>query len=739
MEIILTHEQADFDAAGSVLAAWLLDRSRIPILPKKRNRNLTAFIEEHKDQLPFFNWHTAPKKQITRMYLTDTQVYAPHKRLEGCTDVIVWDHHPERHIIPDREENIYDPTGACTTFLTEQLRELPGITLDRIYATLMLMAIYEDTGFLSYGSTTSRDIRAAAWLLDQGADLDMLRHYLRQPLTENQQQACDLLQRDCREYEINGLKIMIAAADVREISDEFSTVAHQLRDLLLPDGLILLLAVKSGLRVICRATTDAVNFGRMMTDHFGGGGHSRAASGVILYDDPDAVDLREIFENTREKIVDMLPDYIDDTKINLSRKLEEKMSPGQMDLIRKAAETAESLNMPVYLVGGVVRDLLLDRPLMDFDFVVEGDAIRLGRQLAAEHGGNLVPHNAFFTAKWRLPDGSAIDLISARSEKYPAPAALPVVSQGDMEADLKRRDFTINTLAVRLDGEHRGELMDLCGGLGDLQRKWIRTMHNRSFIDDPTRMFRAVRFEQRFQFSLEPETLRQLREFITGIVLLTGQRIWHELKLFCKEPKPEDDFARISQLGIAARIHPGMLWSEDTAADVMRFRKEASGEWRDEFTDPDISPAEDEGLLWTWLSSLPEETIRDLGERLLLPKKTLQGIEGTALLRRKLGAYAGERPSCVSAFLDTVPLSAVYCYGCFCRSPEERMLLRKYVTHWRKLAPFSGGKELLRKGVAPGPVMQEILSALRAARINGEINTAAEEEKWLEENYPAYR
>ncbi len=734
MEVILTHEQADFDAAGSVLAAWLLDDSRVPVLPKKRNRNLAAFLEDHKDQLPFYTWRTAPKSPVTRIFLTDTQIYGPHERLEGCTDVIVWDHHPERHLIPDRKENIYDPTGACTTFLTEQLSRRPDVHPDRICATLMLMGIYEDTGFLSYGSTTSRDIRAAAWLVDQGADLDLLRHYLRQPLTENQQQACDLLQRDCRQYDISGLKIMIAAADVREYSDEYSTVAHHLRDSLLPDGLILLLAVKTGIRVICRAMTDAVNFGKMMTECFGGGGHSRAASGMILFEEPEPADVPGILEKTRERILEMLPAYIDSGKINLSEKLNEKMAPDQLELIRRAAESAERLHMPVYLVGGVVRDLLLDRPLMDYDLVVEGDAIRLGQQLAAENGGKLVPHGSFFTAKWEPRNGIWIDLISARSETYAAPAALPTVAMGDMEADLRRRDFTINTLALRLDGDHYGELLDICGGLSDLGDEWIRTLHERSFIDDPTRMFRAVRFEQRFDFHLERDTRRQLRKNIAGIRLLTGQRIWHELKLFCRESRPEDCFSRIVQLGIAAQIHRDLLWSAEIEKDLNSFREDPA-EWRCDPPDPVISLVDEEGMLWVWLSALPEETVRELGERLLLSKKSLRGIEGTAVLRREFGAYTGKKPSEAAFFLDSLPLSALYCYSRFCRSAEERRLILEYEAHWRKMAAFTNGKELLRKGVQPGPMMQEILSALRAARIDGEVNSPEEEDKLLKERF----
>ena len=309
MEVILTHEQADFDAAASVLAAWLLDPSRIPVLPKRRNRNLAAFLEDQKTSLPFVTWKDVPKGTVSRVFLTDTQTFAPHPRLEKVKDVVVWDHHPCRCVYPDREENIYDSTGACTSFLVERRSVRPDIRLGKMFATLLMMGIYEDTGFLSYGSTTSRDIRAAAWLADHGADLDLMRRYILIPLTEHQQTACDLLMQRCESHEMQGKQILIAAADVREISDEFATVAHHLRDLLTPDGLILLLGTKSGIRVICRAMTDDIDFGSMMKK-YNGGGHKRAASTMIPLEITDETDMSAALASLKEDMIKTMPEYI---------------------------------------------------------------------------------------------------------------------------------------------------------------------------------------------------------------------------------------------------------------------------------------------------------------------------------------------------------------------------------------------------------------------------------------------
>ncbi len=731
MEIILTHEQADFDAAGSVLAAWLLDPSRIPILPKRRNRNLAAFLEDYKSRLPFFTWQTVPKNPITRVYITDTQNISMDRRLIGVRDFIVWDHHPHAHAFPDRDENIYEKTGACTTFLVEKLAEKPDIHPGRIFTTLMLMGIYEDTGFLSYGSVTPRDLRAAAWLLDHGADPDLLRRYVLQPLTEHQMQVADLLLKDFETYTISGQKIMIAAADVREISDEYSSVAHHLRDMLSPDGLLLILGTKSGIRLIGRATTDDIDFGGLMK-HYQGGGHSRAASALIPVEDPEIPDLLPLLRDLRQTIRDEMPEYIAPPAVDLSKKLEDHIPPEGLKRIRLAAEAAERMDMPLYLVGGVVRDLMDDRPVNDFDLVCEGNAILLGKRLQSVYGGKLTVHPQFFTAKWELADGGSLDLISARSESYAAPAALPTVEMGSIADDLRRRDFTLNTLAVRLDGAHWGELIDCCGGLADLRHQLIRTLHDRSFIDDPTRIFRAVRFEQRLDFMLEQDTMRQLREQVFGVGNLTGQRIWHELALYCAESFPEDDFARIVRLGIAGQIHSGFTWTDRMEADCAHFRVTAPESYWKETGDPEIAAAEKEGILWVWLSSFPKEMIGELALRLLLPGKTSDAIEKLGLLREAFPANASGKLSECVFFLETIPLASLYCYDRITESSDERALIRRFVEVYRKLAPYSTGRDLIQVGIEPGPRMKEILLKLRAARIDGEIGSREEEKHWLE-------
>ena len=197
--------------------------------------------------------------------------------------------------------------------------------------------------------------------------------------------------------------------------------------------------------------------------------------------------------------------------------------PENQILLSIIADQAASLGMPCYLVGGFVRDLLLGKSVNDLDIVVEGDAIELGAALVKKHGGKLTPHTRFRTAIWHLPSTlrhvsrqsnafnvhpSTLDLITARKETYKHAGALPTIKPSTIDDDLRRRDFTINAMAVRLDGDHFGELLDPLNGQEDLEKGTIRVLYPRSFVDDPTRIFRAVRYEQRHTFSLQLETCK---------------------------------------------------------------------------------------------------------------------------------------------------------------------------------------------------------------------------------------
>jgi len=255
----------------------------------------------------------------------------------------------------------------------------------------------------------------------------------------------------------------------------------------------------------------------------------------------------------------------------ISRILREVSPPWVQRLIAAAREIADQLGASVYLVGGMVRDMLLERANEDVDLVVEGDGIAFAEALAEALDGRAHPHLPFLTAVITLPDGLRIDVASARTEFYRTPAALPEVATSLIRQDLYRRDFTINSLAVVLSGERYGELVDFFGGRMDIQRKEIRVLHSLSFIDDPTRALRAVRYSRRLGFTIAPDTRNLISTALEEGVFesLSGQRLRRELEILLAEPHPTPALALIADLGLLPAICPELRWSEEARSYLM--------------------------------------------------------------------------------------------------------------------------------------------------------------------------
>jgi len=242
---------------------------------------------------------------------------------------------------------------------------------------------------------------------------------------------------------------------------------------------------------------------------------------------------------------------------NLASRMKQDLPPGLFAFLRLAGEVARAQEQGLYLVGGAVRDLLLGRPNLDFDLVVEGDAPQLARQLAKASAEKVVTHPRFGTAKFRRDDLS-IDLVTARSETYPRPGALPEVEPGTIGDDLLRRDFSINAMAIHLSPDSFGQLFDPHAGRPDLERGLIRVLHDRSFIDDATRMLRALRYEHRLGFQLEQHTEMLMRRDKSMLETISGDRIRHELELILNEEHPERTLHRAEALGVLQEIHPSL-------------------------------------------------------------------------------------------------------------------------------------------------------------------------------------
>ena len=417
--------------------------------------------------------------------------------------------------------------------------------------------------------------------------------------------------------------------------------------------------------------------------------------------------------------------------LELQKRLEDILSPERLSLLRTVAKQAGTLNLPLYLVGGVVRDLYLGHPATDFDLVVEGDAIRLARALVEKHNGKLTVHSRFGTAQWFLPESlgkdvtgfTALDLTSARSETYTQPAALPTVHLGRFIDDLRRRDFSINTLALRLDGDHFGELHDELGGLEDLQHSLLRVLHPLSFIDDPTRLFRLIRYEQRYGFRITPQTLALIPDALPGIKLLSAERVRRELDLVLEEDNSMAMLQHMAELEILATVHPRLEWDEFG---------------RDRFLTAGLSDQGPDRLLsrrllgWSlWLMGVSKGGLAAVDTRLHFEAHTRQVLLAASALWAELNSLSGKKPSQYVTRLDKIPLAAVR--SIFLASPPGlvRQNLFDYLETWRHIKPKINGNDLKAIGLPPGPAYQTILHTLRNAWLDGKVKTVKQEKLLL--------
>ena len=247
--------------------------------------------------------------------------------------------------------------------------------------------------------------------------------------------------------------------------------------------------------------------------------------------------------------------------------MQDRVPAPLFSFLQTTGELAERRRVRVYAAGGFVRDLLLGVPNLDVDLVVEGDGIRFARVIAQPYKARVVTHKRFGTATVTFPDGYRFDVATARTESYDSPAALPTVQRGSLTQDVRRRDFTINTLFIRLNAPHFGELVDLHNGLRDVHDKTIRVLHGLSFVDDPTRVFRAIRFEQRLGFQLHPDTAVLMKEAVTMGLLrrLSPSRLSSELLHVLSEREPVKTLARLADFKLLQFIHPRLKWSSGLA------------------------------------------------------------------------------------------------------------------------------------------------------------------------------
>ncbi|MBI1886742.1 MAG: CCA tRNA nucleotidyltransferase [Chloroflexi bacterium] len=400
---------------------------------------------------------------------------------------------------------------------------------------------------------------------------------------------------------------------------------------------------------------------------------------------------------------------------NLIDKLHSRLTENEREALLNLEQTAREQRLPLYLVGGSVRDLLLDRPLLDLDFTVEGEAPAVARQVAAALGARCVVHATFGTATLK-GTGFAFDIAMARAETYPHPGALPRVRPAAIRDDLYRRDFTVNAVALALTGKKRGEIIDPFQGVADLKAGLVRVLHDRSFVDDATRILRAARYESRLGFSIEEGTLGWLRRDTPYLDTISGTRLRHELTRILQEDAPERALLRLQSLKVLRAVHPALTFDQWLARAFAAARDQAGRE---------LTPLLHLAVL---AAPLSEDDSASLAARLSLTRPQRQAVEAGPRLPALTADLAAPDlpPSRVAELLAPFPAPALWAFALTDTSPAALQVLQ-YLRDWRYVKSSLDGNALRRLGVPEGPELGELLKRLRAARIDGQIRSRDQE------------
>jgi tRNA nucleotidyltransferase (CCA-adding enzyme) len=862
MKLILTHENADFDAVASMLGASKLYPDATPILPKTMNRAVQEFLMLYKNALPFIHhkdWKLKRNK-IEQAILTDTQTYQSVKGIKQHTPILIIDHHPLERDLKENETWDGHVLGAISTLLVERVQK-QKIAINSLEATLLALGIYADTGMLTYSSTTHRDASAVAWLIKQGAVLTTIRRFLTLPLTDTQQTIFDKLLKTASHRRIHGHSVTIASTKVNEYVGGISSVTQRLMDIWDSGAIFTLVAMPQKTQLVCRSRVDDIDVSTV-AELFGGGGHPKASASTIKGYEISSIgdqiwnylqlNIRPAMQvanlmsqglqvlDANDLVAEKLSfirqvghegyPVVEDNRIvglltrrDADRASEHKLDTLQIrdimiegnitltpndsvssleqlivnsgwgqipivnsdgepigivtrtDLIKHWAMThpsyqaetpaitpddtitilgtpvaqlievitqhAQVNDISIYMVGGVVRDLLLKRKNLDIDFVVEGDAISFAETLAQKFEGTIHSHKPFGTATWILDETVAqilelsldaiphhIDFATARFEYYEQPTALPTVYSSSVKLDLQRRDFTMNTLAIQLSPQQQmWRILDFYGGIHDLNEGLIRVLHSLSFVDDPTRILRAVRFSERLKFVIDPRTAQLIQGALPMLKRITGERIQNEITLILRENTPERGILKLQALGVLEAIHPDFQVSVNTL-DYFELCRTHQLPW-------DTAEEELTRLYWhIMMVGIPSKSVEQICNRFLLGRGLTESMVATTSLLEDMTKFAHPsiKPSQITKFLEKMPeISLQVVWIASNEQAPVRQSIEQFMTIWRHQRTTINGNDLKQMGLPPGPQYKVILERLRFAWLDGDITTPDEEQDLL--------
>jgi tRNA nucleotidyltransferase (CCA-adding enzyme) len=861
MEVVVCHNNADFDSLGCLTAFKILKPKIQACFPGRIQRGVKELYSLYKDEINLTPVDHINVQEVEHLYITDTQNadrIGKFKNLFAApvVQLTIIDHHPREENLPERVNLILEDVGAATTILVEEIMR-KGMSISPAQATVLATAIYADTGCLTTPNTTPRDVRSIAYLLEQQANLAVVSRYTKAPLSDGQRSLFEELLAGSREIKVNDVTVCLTTCEVSEYVDGLAQLTSRLAEIEDCDASLAVVNMEDRVHIVGRSKNSRLDLLKLM-ENFRGKGHAQAASatvkdgnieviagqieqllseaisppmrvsdvmsspvrtvdpdttmeeagklmlrsghsglpvisngslkGIISRRDlekanhhglvqapvkgfmsssvmtisPDA-SLDEVQRLMISRDIGRLPVVDGDGNVvgivtrtdilrtlhgqsyphwfratyravpsednlatdNVSHLLEERLGKKGLGLLLLIGQEAERMGGKAYLVGGMVRDMIIGYDNVDVDIAVEPQAIPLAQSVARLLGAECVEHPQFGTATLRLTNGEHIDFATARTEFYVAPAAMPSVETATIKQDLYRRDFTINTLAVCLSPSSFGEILDFFGGRNDIGQGIVRVLYNLSFVEDPTRIIRAIRFEQRYGFVIEPETERFLVNALDNDLLekVSNERLREELYQLLGEPAAANSVVRMDQLGVIRHLLPGFVMS-DRQLQLMR-----------QFGKLDIRDMDRPVLyLMTLFLSEPMEKWPQLAESLRLPRRSREIVLQVSAHAAHIGALFGQEQPSSSSIWEAVetlhPEARLFCTLLCGERAWDRV---RALFAGTDLQGYLTGKDLLNKGLNPGPMLGHLLRELKKARIDGRISTPEEELDLLNE------
>jgi tRNA nucleotidyltransferase (CCA-adding enzyme) len=418
---------------------------------------------------------------------------------------------------------------------------------------------------------------------------------------------------------------------------------------------------------------------------------------------------------------------------NVTKFMLERLSARLMSILRSVGEVASSLDLGAYVVGGFVRDLFLYRGDEDVDIVIEGDGIAFAKKFARLFKARIHTHSKFGTAVIIFPDGFKLDVASARMEYYDFPAALPVVEMSSIKLDLYRRDFTINTLAIQLNPDRFGILVDFFNAGKDIKEKTVRVLHNLSFVEDPTRVFRAIRFEQRFQFSISRLTAGLILNAVKMDFFreLSGRRVFNELRQIMQEENPGAAITRLNDFGLLKVVHPSLKFNNRLVSMLNSTKQVLS--WYD------LLFLDESYMQWAvyflvLIQHCDKEQTGAICERFeLAPRLRNLFVKGRAGAENSLHWLERSLPVDNSTLYHRLaPFGTELVLFIMAAAEQEKIkkAISHYFTNLRRMRLSLRGEDLKAFGLPPGPIYREILQAVFDAKLNGKVKTTDDEKEF---------